>query len=87
MTDLIETETRVVLPLNNNQGYDADQINTDTTLGELHHALTTALNDHGPDVIVVTRDEAQEYGAKWGQVVLEWGTLETVEVDADSDYR
>lgn len=65
----VETD-RVLLAVDNNRGYSADQIQESMTLRDLLHAVEDAIEKYGEDVMVVTHDNANRYGANYGGISI-----------------
>ncbi len=63
-----ETTTRVLMNISDNQGYAPDQITTSMTLGRLLEAVEDAIEDFGPDALIVLNN-GQRYGAGYGRIV------------------
>lgn len=59
--------TIVTLPIDDNQGYSADQVETNVTLQDMLEALQEAIEEHGEDAVVVLSN-GQRYGAGFGAI-------------------
>lgn len=59
---------RVILAVDNNRGYGPEQVPTSMTLADLLALVETAIDEHGEDALVVTKDSGNRYGANWGAV-------------------
>ena len=79
------TARRVVLAVDNNQGYAADQVETRMTLGDLLATIEQAVADFGEDALVVTRDTGNRYGANWGRLDQWAEVADADDEDGDSD--
>jgi hypothetical protein len=82
------TNTRLVLPIEDNLGYAAEQIETNVTLNELLEAIQEAIQEHGGEAVVVL-DNGQRYGAQFGRIRPafmneEW--FQPADQDSKSDY-
>lgn len=80
---------RVTLPIDDNQGYSPEQIDTSVTLYELLEAIKEAIEEFGEDATVVL-DNGQRYGARFGSVRPassghEW--FQEVEEDSDDESK
>jgi hypothetical protein len=56
-----------VLPIEDNLGYGAYQIDNPMTLADLRSLITRAITSFGEDAEVVT-DNGQTYGARFGRI-------------------
>jgi len=65
-----DTQTIAILSLNNNQGYAANQATNGMTLADLLELVEYAIEDHGEDAKIVTRDTGNRRGANWGSITL-----------------
>jgi hypothetical protein len=65
---MITNTRRVILAAEPNMGYAADQIDTDMTLADLMALVEQAIEEYGPDAVVVTRDINNRYGADFGRL-------------------
>lgn len=65
MNTATETQTRVLLAIDDNTGYAPDQVRTDLTLGELIASLQEAAEEYGDDALVILNN-GQRYGASFG---------------------
>ena len=63
----VETD-RVILAVENNRGYSEDQIDNSMTLRDLLRAVEDAIAKYGEDVMVVTCDSGNRYGANYGAI-------------------
>ena len=68
--------TRILLE--NSVGYTPEQVDESMTLGSLLAELERAIAEHGPDTMIVTREEG--YGAQYGRISI-WA----VEDDEDDE--
>ena len=59
--------TRVTLPIDDNQGYGPEQIDTIVTLRDMLEGIQEAIEEFGEDAVVVL-DNGQRYGARYGRV-------------------
>lgn len=73
---------RVILKIDDRQGYAPDQITDSVTLGTLLELVTAAVEEFGPDAMVVLNN-GDRYGATYGRLST-WDDLFTAE-DADSE--
>jgi hypothetical protein len=58
---------KLVLPIEDGQGYAPDQISTNVTLQELLEGIQEAIQEYGSDSLVVL-DNGQRYGARFGAI-------------------
>ena len=65
MNTATENQTRVLLAIDDNQGYSPEQVSTDLTLGELIASLQEAAAEHGDDALVILNN-GQRFGASFG---------------------
>lgn len=72
----------VLIGVNDNQGYEPEQIHTEVTLGSLLDAVNAAIQEFGEDARVVVSN-GQRYGAGFGSLESSYG--EVVISDADQD--
>lgn len=56
---------KLALSHNANQGYGPDQVKG-MTLRDLLTAVQEAIDEHGEDAEIVTKDNGNRYGANWG---------------------
>lgn len=63
-----QTTTHVVLTVDNNRGYAADQAANGMTLSDLRELVDNAVAEYGEDALVVTKDTGNRLGARWGAV-------------------
>lgn len=75
---------RVVIEVDNNQGYAPDQVVSGMTLHDLHQLVEDAIHDHGGDCIVVTKDSGNRYGARWGGI-NPFSDIESVDDENEDD--
>lgn len=61
------TTKRVVLTVDNNRGYSANQVPTSFTLADLRSLVEVAIDEHGGDAVVVTNDPSNRM-AGWGAI-------------------
>lgn len=59
--------TRVLLAIEDNQGYTPHQVKTSMTLRDLVNALQEAADEYGEDAMIVL-DNGQRYGAQFGGI-------------------
>jgi hypothetical protein len=71
---------RVILKVTDRQGYSPDQVTSTMTLRDLHRAIEQAIEDFGPDVLIVT-DNGDRYGATFGGIDPYADTFTAVEQD------
>lgn len=61
----MDTDKRVCVQIHPNQGYGAYQVDGPMTLGDLASLIAMAIEEYGPDALVVT-DNGSQYGARFG---------------------
>lgn len=76
------TGTTVLLPIDDNQGYSPDQVETGFTLADLLAVVQEAIAQHGDDAVVVL-DNGQRYGAQYGRIDRYRDMLAPVEGDEE----
>lgn len=60
--------TRVLLTIEPHQGYAADQVDSEATLGDLLDLIQDAIADYGADALVATYSPGDRYGAAYGRL-------------------
>lgn len=80
-----EGATRVILAVDNNRGYAADQIEQTMTLQDLMARLEEAIEMFGPDALIVTHDAGNGYGASYGGINTYADTFTEIEGDEDEE--
>jgi hypothetical protein len=55
---------RLIIEIDTCQGYSAGQVNHSITVGELKELL----EDYSDDTVIVTKESANRYGAKYGSI-------------------
>lgn len=58
---------RVILKVKDRQGYSPEQVTQTMALHDLHRAIEQAIEDFGPDTLIVT-DNGDRYGATFGGI-------------------
>jgi hypothetical protein len=85
MNTATDTQTRVLLSIDDNEGYAPEQVDTTLTLGDLIAALQEAADEHGEDAIVVLNN-GQRYGASFGRFTTMAGEIvDITATDEDED--
>ena len=74
----------IILAVSNNEGYSADQVGSTMTLRALRDAIDEALREVDEETPIVTKDENNSYGARYGAISIYADTF-TVEDDEDED--
>ena len=74
---------KVILRINDRQGYSPDQIKDSITLGALLEAVEQAIADFGAEAMVVL-DNGDRYGATFGRLSV-WEDLFVAVNDEDND--
>lgn len=62
------TLNRVLLTIDPHQGYAADQVDSEATLGDLLDLIQDAIADYGSDALVATYSPGDRYGAAFGRL-------------------
>lgn len=78
--------TIVQMSIQPHQGYGADQIETETTLGKFIEHLQEAAQEWGEDAKLITVDFSNRYGASYGGIRLTYGeTFELAKCEENED--
>lgn len=76
--------TRILLAIEDNQGYSPDQVKTSMTIRDLMNALQEAADEHGEDVLIIL-DNGQQCGARFGGIDTYRDLITPVEDDAEEE--
>lgn len=75
----------VLLPISDNQGYAAEQVETHVTLQSMLDSIQDAIEQFGADAKVVLTN-GQRYGAGFGRIVSDrHGELEFTDTEAEDE--
>lgn len=77
--------TRVLLAIEDNQGYSPDQVKTSMTIHDLVKALQEAADEYGEDAMIVL-DNGQQYGAQFGGIDIYRDLITPVEEDEADEW-
>ena len=76
---------QVILSISNNEGYAADQVRDSMTLVDLRRAIDEAIENFGPDAMIVTEETGNMRGARFGSISTYEDTFSAVEGDEDDE--
>lgn len=77
--------TRILLAIEDNQGYATDQVKASMTIRDLMNALQEVADEHGEDVLIIL-DNGQQYGARFGGIDTYRDLITPVEDEEEDSY-